>query len=62
MSRSVHQTLQSVFEGKSKTEIDRMISEDDPDLLALLEKRGIKQKVKDARQLKSLLSRSLSKA
>lgn len=32
-----------------------MIDEDDPDLLELLRKRGIKQRVRDVRQLAALV-------
>ena len=51
MSRSYHQTLKSVFGGKSKQEIDRMLAEGDPDFLAYVEKRKIKKRVKNRRQL-----------
>jgi hypothetical protein len=55
MSDSIHHTLKSVFGGKSKAEIQRMIDEDDPDLLELLRKRGIKKRVRDVRQLAALI-------
>ena len=55
MSRSIHQTLKSVFGGKSKCEIQRMIDNDDPDLLALIEKKVIKRNVRDAREIERLL-------
>lgn len=55
MSDSIHHTLESVFGGRSKAEIQRMIDEDDPDLLELLRKRGIKQRVRDVRQLAALV-------
>ena len=52
MSRSVHQTLKSVFGDKSKEEIQRMIEDDDPDLLAYLEKCEEKRRVRNLRQLR----------
>ena len=54
VSRSVHQTLKSVFGSKSKHEIERMIKENDPDLVAYLEKRRIKRRVRNSRQLMEL--------
>ncbi len=54
MSRSVHHTLKSVFGGKSKREIEEMIVTDDPDLLEYIEKRHIKQRVRDLRSLKAV--------
>ena len=54
MSRSIHHTLKSVFGGKSKSEIKRMVENQDPDFLAYLEKFRIKQHVRNMRQLKEL--------
>ena len=54
MSRSVHQTLKSVFGGKSRTEMDYMIENDDPDWLAWVEKHQIKVHVRNMRDLKKL--------
>ncbi|MEM7246649.1 MAG: hypothetical protein AAF533_14965 [Acidobacteriota bacterium] len=54
MSRSIHQTLKSVFEGKSQREIDEMFEHGAPELLAWLEKHAIKQAVRDRRQLERL--------
>ena len=51
MSRSYHQTLKSVFGGKSKAEIQRMIEDEDPDFIAWVEKRNHKERVKNTRQL-----------
>ena len=55
MSDSIHHTFKSVFGGKSKAEIQRMIDQDDPDLLELLRKLGIKTRVRDVRQLAALM-------
>lgn len=42
MSRSVHKTVKGVFGGKSSSEIETMIAEDDPDVVELLRKRSYK--------------------
>ncbi len=55
MSRSIHQTLKGVFGGKSKRETQRMIDDDDPDFLALVEKKAIKRDVREAREIERLL-------
>jgi hypothetical protein len=55
MSKSVHQTFHGVFGGKSKTEIQRMIDEQDPGFLALLHKLRIKRQVREVRELEAFL-------
>ena len=35
MSRSIHKTVKGVFGNKTESRINRMISEDDPDVLEL---------------------------
>ena len=55
MSRSIHQTLKSVFGGKSPGEIQRMIDVGYPDVLELRKKRLIKRNVRNAREISALL-------
>lgn len=49
MSRSIHQTVKSVSDGKSKREINDMIETGDEDFFALVRKIGIKREVRTAR-------------
>jgi len=39
MSRSSHVTLMGVFRGKTKREIEEMVAQNDPDIVALKEKK-----------------------
>ena len=43
MSRSKHQTLKSIMDGQSKSQIDSMFSEGDHDATEFVEKRAIKK-------------------
>jgi len=52
LSRSKHQTHQSVFGGKSKAEIDSMFAEGDADVDELLEKRRLKREARSNRAAK----------
>ena len=49
MSRSIHQTRKSVFGGKSKREIEDMISNEDHDVEQLIKKNLIKGGILDSR-------------
>lgn len=53
IDRSIHKTIKSVFEGKSATEIDRMIEEGDPDVEELRRKRKFKEQERQRRAPKS---------
>lgn len=54
MSRSKHQTLKSIFGGKSISEVKKIIAEKDPEFLEFLEKRRIKKQVREKRRLQKI--------
>ena len=50
VSRSIHKTVKGVFGGKSKTQIDAMIDENDPDVVELRRKTALKEAEREARE------------
>ncbi|NRA68977.1 MAG: hypothetical protein HRU19_31190 [Pseudobacteriovorax sp.] len=56
MSRSIHQTVKSVFGGKTIREINEMIDAEDPDVLALLRKKQYKSDTRNFRQIQDFLN------
>jgi hypothetical protein len=46
MSRSKHQTIKSVIDGQSKSQVSAMFSEGDHDAMELVAKRHIKKQVR----------------
>ena len=55
MSNSYHQTLKSVYGGKSKNQINDMIENEDPDLMAYAEKGLTKKAVREKRKEEKML-------
>lgn len=51
MSRSIHKTIKGVFGGKSKSTINEMIRENDPDVEDLGKKYSYKNKERAKRKL-----------
>lgn len=51
MSRSIHKTIKGVFGGKSKSSINKMIEENDPDLEELGKKYSYKNNERAKRKL-----------
>ncbi len=52
MSRSIHHTLKSIFFGKSKNAINKMVEDEDAELLEYYKKHRYRQRVRDMRQLR----------
>jgi len=52
MSRSIHHTLRNLFHGKSREEVDRMVEDEDPDLLEYYKKHNYRKRIRNLRQLK----------
>jgi hypothetical protein len=57
MSRSKHQTVAGVFGGKSASEIDAMIRENDVDVEALAAKNRMKKEQREERAQRSLFGK-----
>lgn len=55
MSRSIHKTVKGVFRNKSKAQVNKMISEDDPDVLELAQKYSYKSTERSKRQIDKFL-------
>ncbi len=55
MSGSIHQTVKSVFGAKSAREIDEMIEEEDAEVLALRQKKRLKEEARSRRSLAKVL-------
>lgn len=54
MSRSIHKTVKGVFGNKSKSQINNMIIEDDPDVIELIKKSTYKKEQKNKRAIKKI--------
>ena len=54
MSRSIHKTVKGVFGGKSKSEINEMIEDDDEDVLDLTKKHDYKKREREQRAQQKL--------
>ena len=50
MSKSIHQTYNKVFKGKSRTEVDEMFSDNDPEVEALAKKIAYKKSERQRRK------------
>ena len=55
MSDSFHQTLKSVYGGKSDKQINEMIENEEPDLMAYAEKGLTKKAVQEKRKKEKVL-------
>ena len=51
MSRSIHKTVKGVFGNKSRSQINKMINEDDPDVEELAQKSFYKKDQKNKRKI-----------
>ena len=54
MSRSIHKTTRGVFGNIPKSQVDKMIEEEDPDFLELLQKLSYKVEGRNKRKAKKI--------